>query len=98
MSKIDDMAKTFVEGKDDGEEPKLIKSLIDEAAEADQKRRDEYNDLYGEPNKPGGIMSAAQRTGEEPIPAAASSLGELNLAIEQQKMKAAAEAAEAPPA
>lgn len=65
-----------------GGEFELKESAIDEAAEADRKRRLEYSDDYGEPLKPGGIMSVAQERGEEAIkfpPGGLQPLGRLNL-------------------
>lgn len=57
-----------------------------EKERADRKRRLEYNDRYGEPMVPGGILSVAQEEGEENIPPPAGGVttvpGQLNLAAE----------------
>jgi hypothetical protein len=71
--------------------PTLHTAPDTELARADRKRRLEYNDRYGEPAVPGGIMSVAQEEGEEEIPTPAggrtSIAGALNLAAEQTRLE-----------
>lgn len=61
-----------------------------ELARANRKRILEYNDRYGEPLVPGGVMSVAQEEGDEEIPLPAgevvSPAGAINLAVEQYRL------------
>lgn len=84
----------------DDEQPVLHVAPDVETQRADRKRRLEYNDRYGEPAIPGGIMSVAQEEGEEEVPippgGRISIAGALNLASERvrlQERQAAAEQA-----
>lgn len=78
------------------DQPVLHVAPDTEMEELRRKMTREHNDRYGEPLMPGGIMSASQEKGDEAIPTPAGGVisvaGQLNHAVEVQKLEQAREA------
>lgn len=89
IERIGDKTTISVTLENKQDEPVLRVAPDFEKTEADRKRRLEYNDRYGEPGVPGGVMSISQEKGEESIPTPSGGvftpLGALNLAHEIAK-------------
>ena len=71
--------------------PQLLVAPDTEVAEHRRRMIMEHADHYGEPQRPGGILSYSQEKGDEPIPGVPGGVvtlpGALNLATELQKLE-----------